>query len=140
MEILSTILHEMVHLWERVFEDAPRKSYHTKVWAAKMEELGLMPSSTGEVGGKRTGQKCSHYVIEGGEFEKVCSAFLIGGKHIEWQSLVEEEKEKPEKPKKKKFVYNCPNCLEVEVTSKTEVRILCGDCDAELVLQEDEPE
>lgn len=37
-------------------------------WAAKMEAVGLMPSSTGRAGGKRTGEKMSDYPIEGGDF------------------------------------------------------------------------
>jgi hypothetical protein len=34
-----------------------RRNYHNKEWAAKMIALGLMPSSTGMVGGKITGAR-----------------------------------------------------------------------------------
>jgi hypothetical protein len=34
-----------------------------------MREIGLQPSSTGQVGGRATGQHMSHYVVPGGRFE-----------------------------------------------------------------------
>lgn len=36
-----------------------------------MIQVGLMPSDTGEAGGKRTGQSVTHYIIPGGKFEQV---------------------------------------------------------------------
>jgi hypothetical protein len=33
-----------------------------------MEEVGLIPSSTGAPGGKRTGQSMSHYIDPDGKF------------------------------------------------------------------------
>ncbi len=44
-----------------------------------MESIGLMPSSTGEPGGKRTGQKMADYPIEGGRFYHACVAFSKAG-------------------------------------------------------------
>jgi hypothetical protein len=35
-----------------------------------MEAIGLIPSATGELGGKRTGWRVSHYVASGGKFAK----------------------------------------------------------------------
>lgn len=64
----STLVHEMVHLWEFVNGTASRQAYHNKVWAKKMEDIGLMPSDTGAPGGRTTGQKMTHYIIEGGRF------------------------------------------------------------------------
>jgi len=40
-----------------------------------MESIGLMPSDTGEPGGKRTGQRMSDYPIEGGAFYLQCVVF-----------------------------------------------------------------
>ena len=54
-EALSTLVHEMVHLWQAHFGDVSRGGYHNAEWAAKMEEIGLMPSETGEPGGKNVG-------------------------------------------------------------------------------------
>ena len=33
-----------------------------------MQEIGLMPSNTGQPGGGKTGQQMTHYVIEDGPF------------------------------------------------------------------------
>jgi hypothetical protein len=41
----------------------PRRSYHDRQWAATMKEIGLRPSTTGEPGGKETGQSVTHYIL-----------------------------------------------------------------------------
>ncbi len=53
-----------------------------------MESLGLMPSSTGEPGGKRTGQYMGEYVIPGGIFEKEARE-LIQTFDLGWLDLVQ---------------------------------------------------
>src|SRR5688572_9381061 len=80
ISILSTLVHEMAHVWRHRVAEAKksRGGYHDKVWANKMEEIGLMPSTTGREGGKRTGQRVTHYIIEHGKFEKLCLKFLQG--------------------------------------------------------------
>ena len=65
----ATFVHEMVHLWQQEKGKPSRTAYHNQEWADKMEQIGLMPSDTGMEGGKRTGQKVSHYIIPGGLFE-----------------------------------------------------------------------
>lgn len=60
-EVLSTLAHEMTHLWEHHFGKCPRHHYHGRQWAAKMRDIGLIPSDTGRPGGKEIGQKMSHY-------------------------------------------------------------------------------
>lgn len=74
--VLSTIVHEMVHLWQNHFGRRPRRCYHDRQWAAKMEEVGLMPTATGRPGGKRTGQRVTHLVVSGGPFQLACQALL----------------------------------------------------------------
>ncbi len=66
----------MCHLWQHHFGTPSRTGYHNKEWAAKMREVGLIPSDTGKPGGKDTGQKVSDYLEEGGRFERACTAFL----------------------------------------------------------------
>src|SRR6266581_4676149 len=60
--ILSTLVHEMCHVWQQTYGKAPRRGYHDRQWAEKMWEIGLQPSSTGEPGGKETGQSMSHAI------------------------------------------------------------------------------
>ena len=77
----STLVHEMCHLWQHDFGNPSRNCYHNKQWASKMIQVGLMPTDTGEPGGKQTGQQMSHYVIEGGLFDKVFNA--LGADELE---------------------------------------------------------
>lgn len=72
LEVLQTLVHEQAHLWQQEFGHPSRNGYHNSEWAGKMESIGLMPSSTGQPGGKRCGQKVADYPIRGGLFEQVC--------------------------------------------------------------------
>jgi predicted SprT family Zn-dependent metalloprotease len=69
-EIVSTAVHEMVHQWQHMFGKPGRRGYHNREWARKMVEIGLIPSHTGEPGGKQTGQRVSHHIEEGGLFDQ----------------------------------------------------------------------
>jgi hypothetical protein len=84
MEVMQTIVHEMVHNWQHCFGKPSRNGYHIKEWADKMEQIGLMPSSTGRLGGKRTGQKVSDYPKSGGAFERAARAFIRRSKGLPW--------------------------------------------------------
>src|SRR5688572_23766252 len=66
--ILSTLVHEMAHVWQQTHGKPPPKSYHDRQWAAKMQEVGLQPSNTGEPGGKETRQSMSHYILPEGRY------------------------------------------------------------------------
>ena len=68
IEVMQTLVHEMAHCWQHCFGHPGRDYYHNKEWALKMIEVGLMPSSTGEPGGRITGQFMSDYIIEDGPF------------------------------------------------------------------------
>lgn len=68
-EICQTLVHEMCHQWQHNFGKPSRAGYHNKEWADKMEEVGLMPSTTGKEGGNKTGQSMSDYIIHKGVFE-----------------------------------------------------------------------
>lgn len=73
-QVLSTLVHEMCHQWQSNHGKMGRRSgYHNLQWAAKMEECGLMASTTGKPGGKKNGPRVSHYIIPGGVFEQSCS-------------------------------------------------------------------
>ena len=76
VETLQTIAHEMVHLWQAHFGTPGPGRYHNTEWADKMESIGLMPSSTGQPGGRRVGDMMADYVIPGGRFEKVVAKLL----------------------------------------------------------------
>jgi hypothetical protein len=58
------------------FGKPPRNSYHDKQWAGKMRQIGLIPTATGEEGGKETGQKMHHLIEEGGPFQRAFVSLL----------------------------------------------------------------
>ena len=119
-EIYSTLVHEMVHLWQHHFGKDNKKTSHDREWAAKMEEIGLHPSSTGEPGGKRTGRNVTHYIVEGGAFDIACAKFKGV---IPWKGAPV----KRERKGSKRIKYTCPVC-ETNAYGKSDINIICGDC------------
>lgn len=76
VEVLQTLVHEMVHCWQYVYGKPSRSCYHNTEWAYKMIEVGLQPSDTGLPGGAITGQHMNDYPIEGGPFLQACHALV----------------------------------------------------------------
>jgi len=139
---LQTLVHEMVHLWQHHHGKPGRGRYHNAEWAAKMESIGLMPSSTGEPGGKRTGDRMSDYPIPGGRFEKVAEILLATAFHIPWvdrhlpgsgQAGTEEgetgDEEAAAKPKSKiKYTHACEQSGEANLWGKPDLAVACAHC------------
>jgi len=84
MSVLSTLCHEMAHSYTSAKGEEKRRTYHCTFWADKMSEIGLEPSSTGQPGGKRTGQQMSHCIVEGGPFDIACRELLATGDFVSW--------------------------------------------------------
>jgi hypothetical protein len=120
----------MTHLWQHHFGTPSRTGYHNRQWAAKMREIGLIPTATGQPGGKETGQSMTHFIEAGG-------AFLATGAAILYQDRVREGEEGTRKKKAaSKTKYTCPGCG-VNAWAKPGVSLICGECkevmEAELV-------
>ena len=77
--VLSTLVHEMVHLWQAHFGTPSRGGYHNREWAKQMIELGLIPSDTGLPGGRQTGQRMTHVIEAGGAFDKAADELIAKG-------------------------------------------------------------
>jgi len=75
--ILSTLIHETVYVWQETHGTSPRRCYHDRQSMAKMKEIGLQPSKTGEPGGKETGQSVTHYILPRGRREVVCCRWSV---------------------------------------------------------------
>lgn len=153
---LSTLVHEMCHLWRwRCCGKPPRAGYHCKKWASKMKEVGLYPSDTGVLGGKETGQRVSHFILACGPFKTACqslldSGFLLTYMH-KWQfrdtclNLNDSEllKAKPELKeiisvvdttatpkhtnKSNRIKYTCEACC-LNIWGKPGLILICGSC------------
>jgi len=76
IDILQTLVHEMVHCWQHCFGIPSRGSYHNKEWAYKMIHIGLQPTSTGLPGGNIVGPQMSDYPIDGGKFLGACEGLI----------------------------------------------------------------
>ena len=125
----------MCHAWQMALgEKKPRRNYHNKEWAGRMEDIGLIPSNTGEPGGKRTGQSMTHYIDEDGEFFSAAARLIDGGWVIPHIDIPEEDKAKKKNNRPK---YVCPQC-ELQAWAKTGVSINCGGC--KVSLEEEKPE
>lgn len=81
---LSTLAHEMVHQWQYHRGKPGRRGYHNKEWAQRMEAIGLMPSNTGQPGGRKVGEQMTHYIIDGGPFARACAQLLTLPFTLSW--------------------------------------------------------
>ena len=81
---LSTLVHEMTHLWQHHCGKPGRGRYHNRQWAERMKAIGLHPSRTGKAGGEETGDCMNHYIVPGGPFEVAANELLMAGFAITW--------------------------------------------------------
>lgn len=129
-ESLSTLVHEMVHLWQHHFGKPSRSGYHNKEWAAMMKTVGLTPSDTGAPGGRETGQRVSHFIAAGGAFARACTELRKSGVELRYVELWDDEATRKKKAASKTR-YTCPDCG-VNAWAKPGVQLVCGDCDLAL--------
>jgi predicted SprT family Zn-dependent metalloprotease len=137
-QTLSTLVHEMVHLWQHRDKKAKpsRNGYHNKQWATKMREIGLIPTDTGQPGGRDTGQKVTHIIEDGGRFDKACTAYLATAPAILYHDRAGDGEAATRKKKAaSKTKYTCPVC-EMNAWAKPDARLICGDCSEEMEAEE----
>jgi hypothetical protein len=128
-DTMSTLAHEMAHQWQQDHGTPPRAGYHDREWARKMVEIGLIPSNTGQPGGRQTGQQMDHYVDEAGAFKRALDA-MPEEIRLPWTSggagLGLGPAPKKERPKSK-IKYTCP--CGVNLWGKPELKVICGECE-----------
>lgn len=130
-DILSTLVHEMAHVWREVQPGKPsRGSYHCKKWAEEMKRIGLHPSSTAQPGGKETGQRVSHYIVADGMFELAYNRLERKGFKLNWNSKVFTKASKPSNKTK----FTCMGC-EQNAWGKPSLNIQCNECDMPMVCE-----
>lgn len=130
--ILSTLVHEMCHLWQKYYGKPGRSRYHNQEWAEMMLMVGLHPTDDGTLTGMMTGDKVSHLIIEGGKFDKTCGQLLDSIKLLwvdRWTSAPGGALSK------NKTKYVCPVCR-LNVWGKPGIHVICGSCKCDLVLAE----
>ena len=124
------VLKEMVHLEQARFGSPSRPGYHNKQWAALMRRVGLVPSHTGEAGGRETGQRMSHYIAPGETFEAAAGALVGDGYELSWASASPRLSGPAggRRPGARKTAYTCPGCG-IKAWGKPSLRLGCLDCD-----------
>ncbi len=129
--VLSTLVHEMVHLWQHHFGKPGRRRYHNKQWAEKMDAVGLGPSDTEKPGGNRTGESMSHFIIKDGAYANAAAKLLKGGFELSWVDRAGGTARKKKKKKVFRVKYSCPKCG-VNAWAKAGVKLECGECQRKL--------
>ena len=130
-EILSTLCHEMVHLWQHQHGKPGRTGYHNAEWADMMERVGLMPTDSGLPGGKRVGQKMTHYIMEGGPFDHAVGKFLSGRPAVDWSSATASKRGKDKATSasmQSKTKFSCPACGQ-NAWARPTARLACCNAD-----------
>jgi hypothetical protein len=122
----GTLVHEMCHQWQHDFGNPSKAGYHNAEWGDEMERAGLTPTDTGLPGGKRTGTKVTHLIVEGGPYDKAFASMPDGAK-LPWLTGGDDGKEKPPSaPSKVKYVCQCPK---MNVWGKPYLtNLYCIDC------------
>ena len=121
--ILSTLTHEMCHVWQQAYGEPSRRGYHNRQWAVKMREVGLQPTSTGQPGGMETGQAVTHYILPEGRFAKAYAQLASSGFQLHWQSIPASGG----KMNSSKRKFTCPECVQ-NAWAKPGARLICGVC------------
>ncbi len=137
-QTLSTLVHEMAHLWQHHFGTPSRRTYHNREWAKKMEEIGLVATHSGQPGGKATGQRMTHYIRTDGPFDRACTSFLATGAVILYHDRAGEGDAATRRKKAaSKTKYTCPAC-EQNAWAKPGAHLICGDCSEEMEAEQPE--
>ncbi len=130
-EVLSTLVHEMVHLQQQE-EGKPSKTGHNKEWGTMMKAVGLYPSATAAPGGKETGRRVSHYIVEGGPYEL---AFETLNVELPYFTNPRGTGTKAKKKDLSKLKFCCPVCS-AAAWGKQGLMLICGECDETLIQEE----
>lgn len=144
-ELCQVLIHEMIHQWQAYHGTPGRGGYHNREFADKCWLIGLRVWNTRDPE-KDTGDSISSELIDQSPAQKAIKE-LDPDLILPWltDNLVEshqnggeeedrdpEERQKERKKSGKRSKYTCPQCG-LNVWAKAGVRILCMECDKELV-------
>lgn len=157
-EIVSTICHELCHVYEHAYIHIPRGGYHDKQWAELMRDCGLEPKY---LNSSKTA--VSHTIIKDGEFDKFVSEFVekygadyfnivsysaeikrrtrkelgLGDEEDDGDTPKPDNADKPiKKYNRNKIKYTCRSCG-MKVWGKSGLSIHCNECDEDLEEEEE---
>ena len=131
-DVLATLAHEMVHLWQHHFGKPGRGRYHNKEWADKMRSIGLQPTSTGKDGGAETGDVMDHIIVADGSFDRTVRKMLARGLIVSWTEQPEkhtapdDDAEDSKSKSGKRIRYVCPHG-DTKAWAKHGAKLVCGE-------------
>lgn len=128
-EVLATIGHEMVHLWQQHNGKPGRKGYHNREWANKMLAIGLTPVNNND-NSKITGQSMHHTIKEGGAFERIADGLIASGWRLGYHERGGGLMLMGKKPQTR-AKFTCPTC-QVNAWAAPSVSLVCGDCQVDM--------
>ena len=124
-DVLGTLLHEMVHVWQFNFGKPSRNGYHNAEWANKMLTVGLKPFNVKNPD-SMTGQGCSHAIEIDGAADILFARLLADFGPDLVVELPTATTKKAVKNSKVKFT--CPECG-CNAWGKDTLRVRCDECD-----------
>jgi hypothetical protein len=133
IDVLGTLVHEMTHLEQQEYGKPGKNGNHNREWGVLMERIGLIPSNTGQPGGKKTGRQMTHYIDPMGDFLTAASELVDTGFDLPYFTRPREAALK--KKDMSKVKTTCP-CCETKAWAKQGANLICGDCN-ELMIGED---
>lgn len=126
-DVVGIVAHEMAHLWmHRCSGKKVTGGYHCRTWGRKMEQIGLMPSNTGEPGGRKTGYQMMHYPIPGGRFLGAIAILKRQSFTITWGTQLQpQERREKNAAGKGKEKLQCPQCGQA-CWGSPKLDVICG--------------
>jgi len=124
---LSTLAHEMAHLWQHHFGRPSRGGYHNRQWARQMREIGLVPTASGAPGGRETGARVTHMIEPDGAFARSCAVLVTSGAVMNWHDPHGESVAARAK-RNTRCKFTCPGCGQ-NAWAKPGAALACGACD-----------
>ena len=122
--IVSILVHEQCHHWQEVYGTPPKRAYHNKQFAYEMEARGLLTTSTGAVGGRRTGARMGHLIIPGGAYELAFNKLEASGWRLALESRIVSGGGKAPQSKEK---FTCSSC-DANAWGKPTSELVCKAC------------
>ena len=104
-KVFSTLVHELCHQYQHEHGSPGRAGYHNLEFTKIMQKVGLICSSTGEAGGKQTGDQMTHYIDPNGLY---ATAFAVMPKRIyslPFKPLFDEDYHSPGMPRRSIGIY-----------------------------------
>ncbi len=127
--IFEVLARQMVSLWQHEHGKPMRPDYCNTEWAIKMEEIGLIPSDTGQPGGKKTGFRVQHYVDPNGRFKQLM--MNIPEDAFPWKTVMTGHRKAAKQTRVKYVCRRCDN----NVRGVSGLKMMCHthDCNSWLV-------